>query len=118
MSTSLNQKGLLPTSQPYSTAPWNYSGTESVSSSFFTSHDSIVDWILVELRSTYNGAAVARRAGLIKSNGEIVDTNYTSKLQFYNVAAGSYYIVIRHRNHLPVMSPAVVEINTASSVYD
>ncbi len=43
----LNMAGYLPLSQPYNTAPWNYSGIESVSS---IPNYNIVDWVLLEFR--------------------------------------------------------------------
>ncbi|MGC8866527.1 MAG: hemoblobin-interacting domain-containing protein, partial [Bacteroidales bacterium] len=46
MTTDLQQNGIIPLNQPYNTAPWNYSGTESVASV----PANIVDWVLVELR--------------------------------------------------------------------
>ncbi len=43
MTPFLNVLGHLPTSQPYNTAPWNYLGTESVTS---LPSSYIVDWVL------------------------------------------------------------------------
>lgn len=51
MNTSLNSSSYLPVNQPYSGAPWNYSGSESVATEFFSSHRNIVDWVLLELKS-------------------------------------------------------------------
>jgi hypothetical protein len=51
MTASLNTAGYLPTSQPYSGLPWSHSGTESVAAGFFTANPTIVDWILVDLRT-------------------------------------------------------------------
>ena len=65
----------------------------------------IVDWVLVELRTgTAAGTKVATRAAFLKSDGTIVDTDGTSPVQFTGLSAGNYYIVIRHRNHLAIMS--------------
>ncbi len=38
--------GLVPLNQPYNTAPWNYTGTESVVSVPALA----IDWVLIELR--------------------------------------------------------------------
>ena len=43
MSTTLNQSGFLPNSQPYNTTPWNYNGNESFSSG---PNSTMVDWVL------------------------------------------------------------------------
>jgi len=96
MNTALNT--FLPTSQPYSGAPWNYSGSENVTSV----PSGVVDWVLVELRS--NPTTVeSTRAAFLKNDGTIVDIDGVSPLAF-NVSDGNYYIVIMHRNHLAIMS--------------
>jgi hypothetical protein len=119
MKTGLNSAGLIPSAQPYSAAPWSYTGTESVSSGFFTSHTSIVDWILLELRTgTGSGTLVARRAAFLKSDGTIVDTDGVSTVVFHGQRPGIYYMVVRHRNHLAVMTKSTVTTNNVTSQYD
>jgi predicted phosphodiesterase len=118
MSTNLNSSGSLPTSQPYNVSPRNYSGSESVASGFFASHTDIVDWILVELRSgTDAGSKDATRACFLKSDGSVVDLDGTSQVTS-GVSAGSYYIVVCHRNHLAIMSANAVSLTASSSLYD
>lgn len=103
MTTALNSGGYLPTSQPYNVAPWSYTGTESVSTNFFTNNPSIVDWVLVELRDkTTPATIVARHAGFLKNDGKIVDIDGVSKLGF-DITPDAYYIAVKHRNHLAVM---------------
>jgi hypothetical protein len=118
MSTDLNTAGVIPLAQPYSGAPWNYAGTESVSSI----PANVVDWVLAELR-TGNPVVppmtkVARRAAFLKSDGTVVDLDGTSPISFSAVSAGSYYIVIRHRNHLGIMSAGTVALSSTSVQYD
>jgi hypothetical protein len=112
MSTALNPT-YLPLSQPYNNSPWSYSGTESVSSI----PSGVVDWVLIQLRSTYNGTTVATRAAFLKSNGDIVDLDGTSPVDFIGISPGDYYIVVKHRNHLAVMSASAVTLPNIS-VYD
>jgi len=118
MSTALNAAGVIPLAQPYSGAPWNYTGTESVS--YIPSN--VVDWVLVELR-TGNPASppmtkVATRAAFLKSDGTVVDIDGTSPISFGGVGKGSYYIVIRHRNQLAIMSAGTVALSSTSVQYD
>jgi lysophospholipase L1-like esterase len=111
MNTTLNTKGLIPLSQPYNVSPWNYYGDENVSSI----PPGVVDWILVELRTgTASSTLISRRAAFLKSNGSVVDLDGTSPLDFFGVPAGSYYIVVRHRNHLAVMSANTVTLPNSS----
>jgi hypothetical protein len=115
MATSLRAGNYVPTTQPYSVAPWSYSGTESVVS--FPAN--VVDWVLLELRTgTGSGTMQARRAAFIKSDGMIVDVDGTSAVKFTSVSPGTYYVVIRHRNHLAVMSASGVALTPTSALYD
>ena len=115
MLTGLNTAGYIPLAQPYTSAPWSYPGTESVASI----PAGVVDWVLVELRTgTAAATKVATRAAFVKSNGMIVDLDGSSAVGFPGLEAGSYYIVVRHRNHLAVMSAATVALSTASALYD
>jgi len=107
MTTILNASGLIPLSQPYNTPPWNYNGTESVSSI----PSGVVDWVLIELRqASAPGLATSatmfkRRAAFIKSDGTIVDKDGVSPVRFYNAGLTSnLYPVIKHRNHMAVMA--------------
>jgi hypothetical protein len=110
--------------QPYNVAPFNYAGTESVSSGFFTANDGvttdIVDWVLVELRdATTPATIIARKACFIREDGKVVDLDGTSDPSFTGVGANNYYVVIKHRNHLPVRSATTVFVNGATPVlYD
>jgi hypothetical protein len=47
---------------------------------------------------------VARRAALIQRDGDIVDVDGVNPVTFKDVLPGSYHVVVRHRNHLGVMS--------------
>jgi hypothetical protein len=116
MRTSLLQQGYVPLKQPYSGSPWNYSGTDSVTSV----PSGVVDWVLVELRTPDSSAAskVATRAAFIKRDGSIVDLDGVSPVAFVNLAAGNYYVVVRHRNHLAIMSASAVALSASSSLYN
>ena len=97
----------MPLSQPYNTLPWNYQGSESVTS---IPNSFVIDWILVELRdapdaSLATGATmIARKAGFVLQDGSMVDTDGSSDLAFTESVATNLFVVIWHRNHLGVMS--------------
>jgi hypothetical protein len=114
MGTALNTSGLIPLTQPYSGAPWNYSGTENVTSI----PSGVVDWVLIELRTgTGSSTNVGTRAAFLKSNGTVTELNGTSPVAF-SVLPGNYYVVVRHRNHLAVMSASSVDFTSGSASYD
>jgi len=109
MNTSLNSAGLLPLGQPYNTTPFNYVGTESVPS---IPNSNVVDWVLVELRKPSTGLAsdassstiIGRKAGFLLNNGTVVDLDGSTPIHFDIGKQGASYVVVRHRNHLGVMS--------------
>lgn len=118
MTTSLNSSGTLPFHHPYNDTLgiWNYTGSERI----YNLPADIVDWVLVELRTdTASTTTVGRHAALLKSNGSIVDLDGVSQVKFKGVVPGNYYIVVRHRNHLPIMSSTPVSLGfTNSALYD
>lgn len=101
--------GLLPLAQPYNSAPWNYSGTESVAA---IPNANVVDWVLIELRDAAtaaqatSGTMVARQAAFILNNGKVVGTDGSSVLRFETPVFNILYTVVYHRNHISVMSAA------------
>ncbi len=115
MITALSDNEFIPVSQPYNVAPWLYNGSESLG----TSSSSRVDWVLVELRSAQNPTQViSRRAGLLRSDGRIMEANGTLGITFNNILYGSYYIAIFHRNHLAVMTATSVLFSPDNTLYD
>jgi hypothetical protein len=106
MHTWLDSAWSIPQSQPYAVAPWFYQGNEFKPFSFVTP---IVDWVLLELRTMSPGpVTVERRAGFLLADGRIVDTDLRSPVTFPHTSARNLYIVLRHRNHLAVMSASPI----------
>ncbi len=107
----------FPLTQPYAAAPWNYAGTENVG----TVPTGVVDWVYIELRQGLTPASAtaatifAKRAAFIKSDGSIVDIDGINPVKFYGGApatGNNVYMVIKHRNHLAIMSNIGVTKNT------
>ncbi|MBN3035134.1 MAG: right-handed parallel beta-helix repeat-containing protein [Bacteroidales bacterium] len=107
LSSQLNNSDFLPLSQPYQAAPWFCYGFENVSS---IPQADIVDWILVELLDAPQasmagpGTTVATRACFLMSDGSVTGIDGQSVPELYFDVKDSLYCVIRHRNHLAVMS--------------
>ena len=75
----------------------------------------MVDWVLVELRATTGGATVAQAVGCLLEDGSVTDTTGTNGLVFTGLESStSYYVIVKHRNHLAVMSNAAVSIDEAN----
>ncbi|WP_153042760.1 hypothetical protein [Rufibacter ruber] len=119
MSTSLNQTKRLPFTQPYNFGTYNYAGNEAVASNFFSNNPDIVDWILVEIRTELDPRQlVSRKACFLKKDGLIVDLDGKSLPDFLNVVEGNYYVVVIHRNHLPIISKKPVNLTASTPLYD
>ncbi len=79
----------------------------------------IVDWVLVELRKSANGSAIVSKSVFLHKDGRVVaDDGYTGEIELV-APDGDYYIVIKHRNHISVMSANKVALSsTTSTLYD
>lgn len=103
MNAVLQTNSMIPLAHPYGSI---YAGTESVSSI----PTDVVDWVLVELRSP-STTIVAQRAAFLKKDGTVVDTDGSSPVSFQDVLSGNYYVAIRHRNHLGIMTNTAVLVD-------
>lgn len=120
MNTSLNSGGIIPLSQPYNTTPFNYTGTESVGA---IPNAAVVDWVLVEFRKPLSGlpadaasgTITGRKAGFLLNTGAIVETDGVTPLGVDLAKQGAGFMVVRHRNHLGVMSVSLP--SNASGIY-
>jgi len=110
MNTDLNSGNLIPLGQPYnsnSTAPWYYTGTESVVS---IPNPNVVDWVMVEFRDAPSPAAatsatmVSQQAAFILADGSVVALDGVSPVKTNGIFSHNLYVVIWHRNHLGIMS--------------
>jgi hypothetical protein len=114
---------ILPTGQPYNNVNFNnYNGGETVPNDFFPAHPGIVDWVLVDFRkpttplpSNANfSTSIGRRAAFLLNNGTVVDLDGVRPLQLTLSKQGTGFLVLKHRNHLGVMSNALVSNETGT----
>lgn len=108
MHNNLRSNHLLPMAQPYNIAPWNYNGNEHSS----TLDSKVVDWVLVELRDAANpNNIVGRKAALLYNDGTLHHADGTTGVLFdASINNNAYYIAIKHRNHLAVISSLPVSL--------
>ena len=55
--------------------------------------------------------------GLLQRDGDVVDVNGFSPLRFF-VNNGLYHVVVRHRNHLPVMTASALSLSSTTFPID
>ncbi len=116
MVTTLNSSNLIPLTQPFSTAPYNYLGSESVLA--IPSAD-IVDWILVQARDKDNFSTVIEsRACFLLKDGTLMDIDGTTGVNFSTLDSSvRYRFAFYHKSHLGVLTSSDVDVPT-TSIYD
>jgi hypothetical protein len=124
MRDNLRSEDLIPLSSPYpnmglpETIP-TPAITVAVLNQATPANDAIVDWIYLELRDGDNPSNTLKsRSALLQRDGDIVDIDGISVVTFDEVSAGNYYVAVRHRNHLGVMSALPIALSSAPSVVD
>jgi len=109
MRNELALSGYIPLTSPYAEAPRTASSIPT----------NVADWILLELRTTPGGSPVYRQSYLLRADGEVAELNGTTINLGLTLPSGSYWIVLRHRNHAAVMSAAAFALNsTEYRLYD
>jgi hypothetical protein len=136
----------VPTASPYGSAPYAYDATtnptgfkyytagaiilggggEATTSAILTGSNgtniggnAIVDWVFIELRDQTTPATVLEtRAALLQADGDVVDTDGTSSVYFSSVNCGSFYVAVRHRNHLGIRTAATEMLSDVTTVVD
>ena len=108
MSTAVNDS--IPLTSPY---------TEDARTIDSVPED-ITDWMLVQLRLTAEDTnAVASKSVFLRNDGRIVGDDGTTEYTKIEADSGNYFIVVKHRNHLAVMSDEVHTLGASSStLYD
>lgn len=111
--------GLLPLEQPYSGAPWHYEGNERVL--YYPDFDrAVVDWVLLEVRDAAGFEIIEQKAALLLIDGSIIDARKPSEgVQFYRLEEDAdYRLIVRHRNHIAVMSAETMRLEEGKMCYD
>lgn len=84
-----------------------------------TGSNAIVDWVFVELRDRNDSTRiVSSRSALLQRDGDIVALDGVSPLDIRGIQDSTYYVAVRHRNHLGVMTALPVGLTTAGTEVD
>jgi len=119
MTGNLKAQNIIPKNEPYSLYnkykfidPSENKSLESVVMNALDGNE-IVDWIVVELRDLPN-RVVANKAFVLRRDGNLVNPEDGSTTLKMKIPSGSYYISVRHRNHIPVMTQSSIALNTSN----
>lgn len=126
MRDDLRLAAYIPATEPYTALGFEHTGdgggemvTDSATVFGVTGPDAIVDWVFVEIRSSIElDSVITTRSALLQRDGDIVDVDGTSFLTFPNTVAGPYFVVVRHRNHLGVMTVAAGDLSPIVQEFD
>ncbi len=109
MRDNLREKNLIPMEEPYTDLPnFNHVGEGGGEVMYpgllsATGPDAVIDWVMIELRSPIDPSnIIATRSALLKRDGTVTDMDGSSKVYFSQVPSGSYFVSVKHRNHLGI----------------
>ncbi len=122
MNDDLRSAGLAPLTEPYTDLGYEYAsgGGEIVSPAVLSivGNNAVVDWVLVELRDMSDPTVVLQsRAGLIQADGDVVAQSGATPMLF-TLAGGAYYVALRHRSHLGIMTQNPVTLSSVATPID
>jgi hypothetical protein len=82
--------------------------------------DAIVDWVFIELRDVGDPSVVVEtRSALLQRDGDVVDpVDGISPLKYSGKNGSSYYVSVKHRNHLGVMTAYPVVLTGSGTLVD
>ena len=115
--------GVLPVQNPYTGRPEFYHQINDT----LGPAGKVVDWILVEIMANFKDTLISfltytlydlveSQALLLKPDGTVVDTNAQSP-HFRYYTEGDVRIAVKHRNHLSVLSSALLSFNSNLSYH-
>lgn len=97
-------EGLLPELHPYESTPWLQAWHRT------TSYGPGVEWILVTL--------IDDAANQVATYTDLVGSRGYAHVRFRNLAPGSYYVIVEHRNHIAVASDTLVDLTSGFADHD
>jgi Bacterial Ig-like domain len=133
MHDNLRALGLIPNQEPYTDyepirlspfAPFQHfddGGGETLLSTSLDARDtsSVVDWVLIELRSQHDSTQIlSTRSALVQRNATIVDTTGVDHLIFRKLRSDKYFFTVRHRNHHALMSATEIPLVQTVNHFD
>ncbi len=91
------------------TSPYQAMGWDPLPTQVSAIPAGAVDWLLLELHATPGAMAVAVKSVFINQEGFLLDWDGGEGVSL-PAMAGDYYIAIRHRNHVAVMSSVALSL--------
>jgi hypothetical protein len=128
MRDNLRTLGVIPNTEPYTAmansrfTKFSDAGGQSIGAGVLTNtgNDAIVDWVFVELRDAANPATILKtRAALVQRDGDVVEaSDGITPVTFTGAVGTSYYVSVKHRNHLGAMTATAITMSGTGTVVD
>lgn len=81
-----------------------------------TDQNAIVDWVKIELRDAADPTNIlAEKAALVQRDGDVVDKDGNA-LVFSGLSGNSFYVAIKHSNHLGVMTATALDLSGSPTI--
>lgn len=112
MRDDLRAAGLVPATEPYSALGYTYLGGgagASIDPAWLSQSgpSAIVDWVVLEVRTSAAPYTLLRsKPAILLRDYQVFDTDGDPYVNFGVLPLGTYRLVLRHRNHLGVMTHA------------
>ncbi|AXG68305.1 HYR domain protein [Kordia sp. SMS9] len=115
MRDDLRSNDFIPLTSPYSDSATTISTVFDA-----TGNAAIVDWIWVELRdATDNTIVIKGTSALLQRDGDVVSAvDGISPVTISQVAPDMYYVVLKHRNHLGIMTQSTMALSDINTIVD
>jgi|GEM_PF-600954 len=116
MNDALRSLPAFPVLEPYTALGFTNAGggggeTTNAAVLSVSGGNAIVDWVRIELRSSNDPTIIiATRQGLVQRDGDVVSASNGASPLVFDVVPGSYYIAVRHRNHLGCMTSSSIAL--------
>ena len=106
---------VLPMEEPFTAQGYNHigGGGETLNPTLLEiqGNNAIVDWVLLELRSKSNPQTVlVSKSLLLQRDGDLMAATGEFPVPIFGFEANDYFIAIRHRNHLSVMTANAIPL--------
>ncbi len=118
MNDNLRVAGLIPLVEPYTALgyPQAGGGGGELTSLTTISNVGAIDWVRAELRDGSDPSVlIAVRHALLQPSGYLIDPFTGDDFIQFDALPGNYYLAIRHRNHLGVMTATPLTLTAAAA---
>jgi|GEM_PF-2795724 len=121
---NLRTQGLIPITEPYTNLGFTHvltGGGETIDPSVLavTGPNAIVDWLFLEIRDAIDLTLIkATKCVLLQADGDVVDLDGISATTLRGLPPSNYYITVKHRNHLGVMTPGSLNLSSSMTPFN